>query len=159
MLVLRNFHRLPPLLRVVSVVAVLPLLLAVTVLVLLLVASWPPFSPMPSDTPHRLVLALDLTALSLACNIVVNTYRVRFVHPEWEPFPLHSWQSQVRALGLLAALPTCALVVGLVLPPAPLAFALAAGFTTSAFVVLGLANVERISQGASSRPMRAPRTP
>lgn len=145
MLVLRNNRRLPPLLQVVSILALLLFLLAVTVLVLLLVASWPWSSPMPSGTPHRLVIAFDLGALGLACNIVVNTYRVRFLHPERETFQLSSWHSQVRALALLAALLTCALVVVLVLPPTTLSFTLGSVLSASAFCVLGLAKTRSAS--------------
>jgi len=51
-----------------------------------------------------------------ACSCTVTTYSTRFRRPDGEPFPLGSWQSQLRAILLLAALPLCALVVALYIP-------------------------------------------
>jgi len=59
-----------------------------------------------------------------ACINVVNIYTMRFRQPDRGPFPLSSWQSQVRAIVLGATVPLCALALALVAPliPLPLAF-------------------------------------
>src|SRR5262249_23557670 len=46
-----------------------------------------------------------------ACFYAVTRYSTRFRQPDRRPFPLDSWQSQVRAILLLAALPLCALAL------------------------------------------------
>ncbi|HEV8194673.1 MAG TPA: hypothetical protein VGP82_24740 [Ktedonobacterales bacterium] len=121
---MRNFPRLPPLLQVAVILGLL-LLFAAAVLgifapivwVFALIASQSSASPPWYLDPIRLfVIALNLGALGVACNFAVNTYSRRFRRPDRGPFPLDSWQSQVRVIALLAALPLGALVVVLILP-------------------------------------------
>ena len=115
---LRHIPRLPPLLRVVSIVG---LLLPLASLVLLMLDF---LSRLPSDSEFNrlLAIALNLTMLGVASTFAVGTYSKRFRRPDGGPFPLGSWQSQLRAILLLAALPSCALVVALFIPPTPPAF-------------------------------------
>src|SRR5262249_202650 len=62
------------------------------------------------------VIAANLGAVGAACFFAVTTYSRRFRRPDRGPFPLDSWQSQVRVIALLAALPLVAIVVVLILP-------------------------------------------
>jgi len=127
---MRYFRRLPPLLRVASLLGLLFPLAALALLVPLLFSglwSFPWFPQVPSDFGRRgiiAIIALNLVLLSGACSVAVNTYSMRFRQPDRGPFPLSSWQSQVRAIVLGAAVPLCALALALVAPliPLPLAF-------------------------------------
>jgi hypothetical protein len=82
----------------------------------------------------------------------VNTYSLRFRRPQGGTFPLESWQSQVQAIALLAALPLCALAVALLLPPGFLALFVAIGITLVAAVVLLVAHVSAAVGEAGRRP-------
>ena len=127
---MRYFRRLPPLLRVASLLGLLFPLASLALLVPLLVTSlrsFPQsFSQVPSDFDHRGIIGLNLGLLGGACSVAVNAYSTRFRRPDRGPFLLSSWQSQVRAIVLAAALPSCALALALValLIPLPLAFVL-----------------------------------
>jgi hypothetical protein len=111
---LRPIPRLPPLLRVLSIVG---LLLPLASLVLLLLDF---LSRLPSDSEFNRMLAivLNLTMLAVACSFAVHTYRTRFRRPEGGPVPLAAWQSQLQALLLAAALPLWALALAVVITPA-----------------------------------------
>ena len=121
---MRYFDRLPPLLQVAFIVGLMLLLTAAivgfitpVVWVFALIASESSASPPWYIDPVRLyVIALNLGALSGACFFAVTTYSRRFRRPDRRPFPLDSWQSQVRVIALLAALPLGAIVVVLILP-------------------------------------------
>ena len=123
---LRYFHQLPPLLRVVSLLQVLCGLAGFVVLLAMLI---PPvisnLSSAPPQSPNLrlLFVGVDLFFLSMACLSTVSPYTERFRWPDGVPFPLDSWQSQVRALAVRAVLPLGALVLMLVVPPgAPIYF-------------------------------------
>ena len=121
---MRYFGRLPPLLQVAFIVGLMLLLttavvgiFAPVVWVFALIASQSSASPPWYFDPIRLfVIALNLGALGVACFFAVNSYSRRFRLSDQGPFPLDSWQSQVRVIALLAALPLGAIVVVLVLP-------------------------------------------
>src|SRR5258708_14397815 len=123
---MRYFRRLPPLLRGASILGLLSPLASLALLIPLLVTSLPSFPRTPPDFGRRGIMALNLVLLGGAYSTVVNTYSTRFRQPDRGPFPLSSWQSQVRAIALGAALPSCALALALVAPliPLPLAFVL-----------------------------------
>ncbi len=117
---MRSFRRLPPLLRVASLLGLLFPVASLTLLVSWLVTSLPSFSRSPPEPDFGPGLfALNLGLLGGACSCVVTTYRTRFRRPDRGPFPLGSWQSQMRAIVLLAALPLCALALALFIPPTP----------------------------------------
>jgi hypothetical protein len=120
----RYFRRLPPLLRVASLLGLLFPLASLALLIPLLVTSLPSFPLTPPDFGRRGISALNLGLLGGACSVAVNTYSTRFRRPDRGPFLLSSWQSQVRTILLAAALPLCALALALVAPliPLPLAF-------------------------------------
>ncbi len=155
---MRYFDRLPLLLQVAVILGLMLLLagaavaaVAPIVFVLALVASISSASlPWYSDPIRLFVIAVNLGALGVACFFAVNTYSRRFRRPDRRPFPLDSWQSQVRVIALLAALPLGAIVVVPFLPvygfllgwPADF---LAIGITLLAAVVLLAAYVWLIS--------------
>ena len=147
------FPRLPPLLQVACILGLLLLFAAIAVaffapivFVFALIASQSSASPPWYFDPIRLfVIALNLGALGVACFFAVNSYSRRFRRPDQGPFPLDSWQSQVRVIALLAALPLDALVVVLILPLGWPADFLAIGITVLAAVVLLAAYVWLIS--------------
>ena len=123
---MRSFRRLPPLLRVASLLGLLFPVASLTLLVSWLVTSLPSFSRSPPEPDFgRGLFALNLGLLGGACSCVVTTYSTRFRRPDRGPFPLGSWQSQMRAIVLLAALPLCALALALFIPPTPPALFLA----------------------------------
>ena len=131
----RNYHRLPPLLRVASI---LGLVFALTSL-LLLVASLASFiasraasSLPPMDSFRVLVIAQNVGVLSGACTFTVNAYSARFRPAAREPYLLDGWRRQARAIALLAALPLCAVMLAIVISPDSILFMLT-------FAVSGLA--------------------
>jgi hypothetical protein len=88
---LRYIRRLPPLLRVVSIVG---LLLPLASLVLLMLGF---LSRLSRDwgVDHVLAVALNLTMLGVSCFFAVDAYSVRFRRPDRGPVPLDSRQSQL----------------------------------------------------------------
>jgi hypothetical protein len=115
---MRYFRRLPPLLRVASILGLLFPLASIALLLSVLVMSLLSYTQEPLDF-GRLLIASNLGMLGGACSFAVTTYSARFRRPDWGPVPLGSLQSQVRAIVLLAALPTCALALALFIPPTP----------------------------------------
>jgi hypothetical protein len=99
-----------------------------------------------------LVVGLNLVILGGACSFAVNTHSLRFDRPDGGPFPVESWQSQVRAIARLAALPLGALVVVLVLPVSVHTNFLAAGITLLAAFVLLVAHASVAAGGANRIP-------
>ena len=113
---MRYFRRLPPLLRVASILGLLFPLASLALLVPLLVTSLPSFPRTPPDFGRRGISALNLVLLGGACTVAVNTYSTRFRQLDRGPFPLSSWQSQVWAIVVGAVLPLCALALAMVAP-------------------------------------------
>jgi hypothetical protein len=115
-----NLRRLPLFLRVVGILGLL-LALAALVMFLALLVSFIAGGDVSrqglGNDPRLLVTALNLCMLSLACSFAVNGYRTSFRQPNRRPFPLDSWQSQARAIALLAALPFCAIALAAVISP------------------------------------------
>jgi len=147
---------LPPLLRVVSIVGLLFLLAAIALMINSFVTGLSSSPHAYRDASRVEAIALNLLWLSLACSFAVNSYSARFRRPDGGPFPLDSWQSQVRAIVLLSALPLCGIALALVIPPTALAFGvvfpigmLAAVVSLGAWITVGT---------ASSGSMRAPPT-
>ena len=141
---MRYFDRLPPLLQVAVILGLMLLVAGIAVagfapivFVFALIASQSSASPPWYLDPIRLfVIALNLVVVAFACFFAVISYSRRFRRPDRGPFPLDSWQSQVRVIALLAALPLGALVVVLVLPLGWPADFLAIGITLLAVVAL-----------------------
>jgi drug/metabolite transporter (DMT)-like permease len=119
---MRNFRRLPPVLRVASILGLLFALASLVLFLGLLITILPSFPRWPVDAFRGLLIALNLGMLGGACSFAVNAYSIRFRRSDRESFPLDSWQSQVRAIVLLAALPIGALALAVVIPPTSLAF-------------------------------------
>lgn len=113
---MRNFRRLPPLLRVASVLGLLCALASITMLVSALITSYRSFPQSPPDFTRELVIGLDVGMLGGACSFAVTAYSGRFRRPDRGSFLLSSWQSQLSAILLVAALPSCALALALVAP-------------------------------------------
>jgi ABC-type multidrug transport system permease subunit len=126
----RYFPRLPLLLRVAFIVGLLlplaSLALLIEALILLIEAHITSLSAIPphwsADEESLGLIGVNLGMVSGACSFTVNTYSLRFRRSGTGPFPLTSWQSQVRAILLLAALPISALVLAAFIPSTSLAF-------------------------------------
>jgi hypothetical protein len=104
---MRYFRRLPPVLRVASILGLLFPLASIVLLVSVLVTALPSFPQSPPDfVAGRGLIGLNLGLLGGACTFAVTTYSTRFLWPDVRPFPLSSLQSQLWAMVLLAALPT-----------------------------------------------------
>src|SRR5258706_3430878 len=153
----RYFRRLPPLLRVASLLGLLFPLASLALLVPLLVTSLPSFpqsfSQVPSDFDHRGIIGLNLGLLGGACSVAVNAYSTRFRRPDRGPFLLSSWQSQMRAVALLSVLPLCGIALALVIPPTSLAFVVVFPISLLAAVVVSSSQIVGV---ASSGAMRIP---
>jgi hypothetical protein len=111
---MRYFRRMPPLLRVVSILAVLFPLASGGLLVALLMRSLPTFPQLPVDFSRVTIIAMNLGMLGGACTFALSAYSTRLRWPDWRPFLLDSWQRQVRAIAMLAALPLVAITLALV---------------------------------------------
>ncbi len=128
---MRYFRRLPPLLRVMSILGLLLPLASIALLLGLLIPLLPSFPQWPVEAAPALGIALSLGLLSGACSFVVNVYTLRFRRPSSGPYPLASWQSQVGWWWALSILPLCVLALAVFLPPAPLL-----GFVLAALTLL-----------------------
>ncbi len=153
---MRYFRRLPPLLRGASLLGLLFALASIAVIIESLISS---LSSVPAswsaDGERLLLVGLNLGLLSGACSLAVNSYSTRLRRPDRGPFSLDSWQSQVRAIALLSALPLCGSALALVIPPTSLAFVVVFPITLLAAVVMIAVQIVGM---ASSGPMRTPRT-
>ena len=110
---MRNFRRLPPLLRVTGILGLLLALTSVGLLACVFLTSLSSFSNWPLKTT---VIAMNLGMLGATCSFAVQAYSMRFRQPGRGLFPLDSWQSQLRALALVAALPLSALAWAVFIP-------------------------------------------
>src|SRR5258707_11254311 len=119
---MRDFRSLPFHLRVVSLLGLL-CLLAFSLLFsnLLFVTILSSLSP---DSWRILLMAVNLLILGWTCLTVVRIYRARMAQSDGGPFPVSSWQRQVRAIALWTGLLLCALALAVFIPPAPAAFRL-----------------------------------
>lgn len=112
-----NFRRLPPVLRVASLLRLLfPLALMAVFFGSRILHQWT--SPQSSLYISRgAVIAINLGIVGMACTRAVRTYSMRFRQQGSGPFALDTWQSQVRAILLPAAVSICALVLAVAIPP------------------------------------------
>jgi hypothetical protein len=152
--VMRSFRRLPPLLRVASLLGLLFYLTTLALLTDSCIMFLSSFPHAYQDSSPMFIIALNLLWLGSACVFAVNGYSTRFHRSDRGPFPLDSWQSQVRAIALLSALPLCGIVLALVIPPTSLAFVVVFPISLLAAVVVIAAQIVGV---ASSGPMRTPR--
>ncbi len=138
-----SFRRLPPVMRMASLLRPLfPLGLFAASAFLVTAGQWSS-SRMGVYAVLVAVIAANLSLLGLACSLVVGAYNVRFRQPDRKTFPLDSWQSQVRAILAMAALPCCALVLAVVIPPTARAFEIvfpASIIGVIVFLVVSLSN-------------------
>ena len=119
-----SFRRLPPVLRVASLLRPLgPFGLFVAFAYMVSAEAW--------SSAHEglyagrvAVIAINLAVVGLGCNAVVRVYNSRFRQPDRATFPLASWQSQVRTMLALTIIPVAALVLAMVIPPTARAFQL-----------------------------------
>ncbi len=121
---MRYFRRLPPLLRVASILGWLFFLAAIALWGYSLVMKAPPSLQSSQETDRVRIIALNLYILGLGCIFVIKTYSSRFRQPDRMPYPLDSWESQLRAIALMSAPLICALVLAVVISPASRAFAI-----------------------------------
>jgi hypothetical protein len=148
---MRNFLRLPPLVRV----AWIGMLLFPLAGIVLLLASAVLHLAGRGSLPIVLV-AQNLLVLSQACLFVVATYGKRVRRPRWWRSPLESWQSQVRAIVLLSAMPLGGIALALVVPQTPGTFGVLVALLVLSSAVL-LAAYLATALG-DSEPMRTPPT-
>lgn len=112
------FRRLPPLLRAMSAASVLfGFVVFVAFMYLSTVRGLFDLSLSWENVSRIQLVAIDFAVLAIDCAIVITAYNTRFYRPDREPHPLGSWQRQARALGALATLPLCNVVLALVLSP------------------------------------------
>jgi hypothetical protein len=147
---MREFPRLPSPLRVVNLLGLLCLLASSLLFSHLFVTF---LAALSSDSWRVLMIAVNLLILSGTCFTVVRSYRVRSAPSDGGPFPLSSWQSQVRAIGLRTALPLCALALAVFIPPTADAFGMVFPASMLAAAVLFIACY---LARESSRSMRTP---
>jgi len=119
---MNSFRQLPPVLHVASLLRVLfPLGLVATFAYSVTAGLWS--SPQVEVYASRLaIIGINLGLLGLGCTLVVRTYRARVRQHGREPIPLESWQSQVRTILALTAVPVCALVLAVIISPTVGAF-------------------------------------
>ncbi len=138
---MRNIRRLPPLLRVVSILGYLFSLTAIALLIVSLVTDLLAFPHAHGVLSLVGTIGSNLFWLGLACSLVVSTYSTRFRRPDGRPFPLDSWQSQVRAIGLLSVLPLCGIALAMLtvfFPPTPPADLLVGALVAAISVLAGI---------------------
>jgi hypothetical protein len=136
---MRDFRRLPSLLRVASILGLLfsiaSLVLFVAMIVVFITSRRSSLQP-PADSSRMDDIALNLGMLGGACVFAVNAYRTRFRQMDRRSYRLNSWQSQVRAIGALAMLPLCAIILAVVIPQDSLAYLLVFGVSMLAALAL-----------------------
>jgi len=114
---MRHVRRLPPLLRIVRIVGLLFIPTGIALGITSFVTNRWSAPHAFGDSARVWVIAMDVLWLSMACNFICLAYVTRVGRPGLGPFPLDSWQSQVRAIVLLSALPLCGIALALVIPP------------------------------------------
>jgi hypothetical protein len=148
-----NFRRLPLLLRGVTILGLLLALASIVLGTLLLgsqVLMWGlPYLQTSVDRSRMLAAGLNLGLLSGICSLLVAISSRRSRLPDPASFPLGSWQSQLLALALLAALPVGALALTFFLAPSPQDFVLISAMTLVAAILLLVAY---ILVGATTEP-------
>lgn len=111
-------RRLPPVLRVMGRISLLVGPLAFAALIAAINLSAAHEFPVPFETVSRVsLISLDFCVMALDCAIVIQAYKMRFYRAEREPHPLATWQRQIRAWAILAAVPLCDVVLALALSP------------------------------------------
>lgn len=117
-----NFRRLPPVLRVASLLRPLfPLGLFAAVALMVAAGAWSSGQEMVWSSRME-VIAVNLGVLGLGSSLVVHAYNSRLRHLGAEAVPLASWQGQVKTLLALATIPVCAIVMAVVISPTVDAF-------------------------------------
>lgn len=112
----REFRRLPPLVRVASLLGLLLPLAALALLTQALSTNLST-SEWPADFNRVLAIALNLNVLGLDCTLVVTTVRARVREQGREPVVQDAWLRPGRLLVVTAMLPLGALTCAVVLPP------------------------------------------
>src|SRR5260221_4697373 len=116
---MRYVRRLPPLLRVASLVGLLFLLAGFGLFInSIIMAMLSPPRDMYQGLRRGMEIGGNLFALGMACFYAARIYTNRFRRPDRRPFPLGSWQSQVRVIALLSALPLAGIALALIISPA-----------------------------------------
>ena len=121
-LAMTGFRRLPPVLRVASLLRPLfPLALFALFALMVTAESWSP-GPEVAYVSRVAVIGINLGVLGLGCSVMVHVYNSRFRQPGKESLLLESWQRQLWTMLALAAIPVCAIALALVIPPTARAF-------------------------------------
>jgi hypothetical protein len=119
---MNSFRQLPPVLRVASLLRLLFPLGLVATFAYLVTAGLLSSAHVEVDASRLAIIAVNLSLLGLGCALVVRTYRARIRQQGRGSFPLESWQSQVRTILALTAVPVCALVLVVIISPTSRAF-------------------------------------
>ena len=134
---------LPPLMRVLSLFGLLFILAGTALWGFTYLSS---SRPLFLDTNRVQAIFINLVFLSLACTLTVQTYRTRLSQPDRGPLYLSSWQSQMRFIALVAALPMCAIVLAFVIPPTAGAFTIIYPISILGGVVVVVASIWMIDR-------------
>ena len=112
-----SFRRLPPFLRALRVFWMLALLAAMGVLTWTFLAARGADQSGASRGWNRgMALFMALFLLSMACNTMLLAYNRRFEHPARRALWPDAWQTQLKVVLALAALPLSSLVFALLVP-------------------------------------------
>lgn len=148
---MRYFHRLPPLLRALNLLALLFALASLGVLIwtvpLLIADGQVLFSGAHAlattdqilSLNWRVAVSLNLGMLGGACNMPAVISAVRLHRPDYSAPRLDAWQAQLKVALGLAALPLGSLAVLLLIKSTYLLFAVTSLLTVVSAVLLAIA--------------------
>jgi len=115
---MQSFRRLPPFLRAMSGLGQLAILAALGVLTWTFLAARGADQAGASRGWNRgMALFMALLLLSMACSVTLAAYNRRFEHPPRRALWPDAWQTQLKVVLALAALPLSSLVFALLVPP------------------------------------------
>lgn len=105
------------------------------------------FSLLPQPDASRLgAISINLGLLCLVCAFTVRLYSSRFHQPDSRPLTPSSGLSLSRAISLVAALPVCAIVLALAIPPTSRTFQIVFPISIIGAVVLLVVYVSTYSR-------------
>ena len=123
---MRYFRRLSLFSRVAGTLGFLLILASLALATVSLIAFWSSHPHVAADDSRIQLVSMNFGILGLAVIAVLNANTIRR-QLDRRPFSPASWQSQMRAIMLLAALPLCALTWALFVPPSFSVYGLAFG--------------------------------
>ena len=132
---MRYFRHMSPISRVFGAVGLLLILASFALASASLFMSWMSYPHVAAGLSRADLVSMDLGLLGLAVIIVLNDRNIRRALDR-PPFSPSSWQSQIRIILLVAALPLCGLSLAILLPPSLSIYGLAFGISALAACVL-----------------------